>query len=140
MILKKCGFIALLLTTALSSGCFKSDKNVSGMVRIDEELKAKIAPNAVLYIIVRQAGATSGPPVAVRRVSPPLKFPLQFTVDETNTMIPNTPFPEKVTLTARIAQNGSASPIRPGDIEGTGAPDPAWSGTKDVEIVLNRVR
>ncbi len=63
---------------------------LSGKIEIAPELKAKISPQAVLYIIARSTGEKSGPPVAVRRFIQPLTFPIEFRLTQEDAMVPGT--------------------------------------------------
>lgn len=114
---------------------------ITGTVKIPAELQQKITPTAVLYVVARAAGTRSGPPLAVQRITPPFNFPLDFKLSQKNAMLPDKPFQGRVNVSARISQSGSASPINPGDIEGTASPSEVTIGEgKPVTIDLNRVR
>ena len=128
--------LALLSTTA----CFDQVKTVSGNARLASELQAKLTPAAVLYVIARPAGETSGPPLAALRFPQPLKFPVAFTISSRDVMVPNTPFDGKITITGRIALSGSASPASAGDVEGIAEPDPIEVGSANVDLILDHVR
>jgi hypothetical protein len=128
-------FMACLL------GCTRGgDKTISGSVTILPEFQKKLGPEAVLFIIARPDGVTSGPPLAVKRFTQPLMFPLEFKLSAQDAMIPNSPFEGKVSIHARIAQTGSATPIQAGDIEGTAQPNPIPVGEKNLKIELNHLR
>jgi hypothetical protein len=55
-------------------------------------------------------------------------------------MMPGGAFDGNVTLSARVSQSGSATPVRPGDIEGFPKAAFVPVGTHDVEIELDQVR
>ena len=126
------------------SSCKAKENQITGTVELQPALQAEIQkslkPEAVLYLIVRAAGQTSGPPVAVKRFTQPLVFPLQFTISSKDVMIPETPFEGNLSVTARVAQTGSATPVKPGDIEGSALPNPIAVGTEPLKITLDKIR
>jgi len=131
--------LVLLMALALTA-CTNSEKKITGTLELSPELQKSLSPDAVLYIIARPEGQTAGPPVAVKRFTQPIFFPLEFNLTAKDAMIPDSPFDGKFSITARIAQTGSASPAKPGDIEGSAQPNPVPVGEKNLKIVLNHVR
>lgn len=118
------GVATLLLTlmSVLLAGCFEAEKKVSGTIDILPEFKTKIGPNAALYVVARPAGQTAGPPAAVRKFAQPLIFPIQFQLLKQDSMFPENPFEGELSISVRIAQGGSATPVTAGDLEGTSTP------------------
>ncbi len=51
-----------------------------------DELQANMPPNAVLFVIIRSAGAVAGPPLGVRRINNPT-LPLELTISDQDSMI-----------------------------------------------------
>jgi hypothetical protein len=115
------------------------EKKVGGMIEISPELQKKIKPDAVLYLIARREGEVSGPPVAVKRFTQPLEFPLNFELSQQDVMIPDTQFDGKLIISGRIAQKGSATPVQSGDIEGKSQPNPVEVGEKNLKVLLNQI-
>ena len=72
------------------------------------------AAGAVLFLFVREAGATGGPPLAVQRIPSPT-FPLEFAIGPQDAMVASGPFPERVTIEARLDGDGNAMTEEPGD-------------------------
>ena len=51
-----------------------------------DELKANMPSNAVLFVIIRSAGAVAGPPLGVRRINSPT-LPLELTIGDQDSML-----------------------------------------------------
>jgi hypothetical protein len=140
---KLISFSSLLLLTTLalvsSMACTKktNDGKISGTIEIQPDLQKKLSPSAVLYVIARPEGKTSGPPVAVRRFTQPLSFPIEFNITQQDVMLPDTVLEGKFTITARISQSGSATPVKAGDIQGRALPEAVAVGGKEVKVILN---
>ncbi|QPJ64545.1 MAG: hypothetical protein G3M78_03705 [Candidatus Nitrohelix vancouverensis] len=109
-------------------------QDIVGVITLDER-RAKEAPeNAVLFIVARPEGVTSGPPIAAKRFSL-VKFPFSFSLGPGDVMRPGTPFEGKMTVTARLDSDGNAQPMF-GDLFGTLT---ALPGDQQVEIALDQV-
>lgn len=90
----------------------------------------RIPPGAVLYVYVRPAAATAGPPLAVQR-RPSTSFPVSFSISPRDAMMGAAPFPERVSLQARLDADGDAMTTGPDD----------WSASADsVEPGTNGIR
>jgi hypothetical protein len=132
--------LAFLTLMAALAACTASEKKITGTIEISPELQKAIGPKAALYVIARPEGQTAGPPIAVKRFTQPIFFPLEFNLSARDAMMPDAPFDGKYAITVRIAQSGSATPASPGDIEGT-APTPSVPvGENKLKIVMNHVR
>lgn len=68
----------------------------------------------VLFVFVRAAGVTMGPPLAVQRIPAP-RFPLTLTIGPADAMIPGTEFPDRVVVQARLDEDGDATTEGPRD-------------------------
>lgn len=66
---------------------------------------------AVLFLIVRPADRTGGPPLAVRRLTPSA-FPVDFVVGPGDAMMGGGPFPDRITVEARL--DGDGDPLSRG--------------------------
>ncbi len=86
----------------------------------------------VLFVFVRPAGVTAGPPLAVQRIPAP-RFPLTLTIGPADAMIPGTEFPDRVVVQARLDEDGDAMTEGPRD--GTAASEPVELGGT-VRLVL----
>jgi hypothetical protein len=113
---------------------------IQGQARLSVEHQKTLKETATLYVIARKPGEPVGPPLAVKRIAPPLKFPVDFSISASDVMMPGQKFEGNIALTARVSQSGSAMPISPGDIEGAPAARFVPIGTQGVVIELNRVR
>ena len=85
------------------------------------------ASGGVLFLFVRPAGATGGPPLAVQRIPSPT-FPLEFAIGPEDAMVASGPFPERVTLEARLDGDGNAMTEEPGDLSARSETGPGASG------------
>jgi cytochrome c-type biogenesis protein CcmH len=111
---------------------------IAGVVMIDPALASKQEPGDVLFVIVRRPGGSPRPLAALRIERP--RFPVPFEITSADVMIPGSELRGMVAVVARLDKDGSAGPAQPGDIEGEFAKNPTMVGSKDVEIVLNKVR
>ena len=115
-----------------------STEQVSGTITIAPELKAKVDPNAALFIIARPAGVAGGPPLAVKKVERPT-FPLDYTLSRDNVMMQGTPFTGKITITVRLDKDGNPVTRGPGDLTGEYKKNPVEVGAKNVDIVIDQL-
>lgn len=113
----------------------KSSPVISGQVNLKDSLAKALTPESALYVIARKEGA--GPPIAVKRYTYPLTFPIQFKLTSQDVMMPDTPFEGKLTLSARISIQGSATPIHPEDI--LASPLSVKVGQEKIELMLDRI-
>jgi hypothetical protein len=136
--------VSLLLLMISQSAAFSAEasheKTIHGTVTLSSKLKSKIAPTAALYIIARPNGVTAGPPVAVKRFTTPLKFPVEFSISANDAMMPGTPLEGAFTLMARVSQRGSASPASPGDLQTSKPLNGVKPGGKSVTLEINEER
>ena len=83
------------------------------MIELPEALRAKVGPGALVFVTVRPAGVTQGPPVAVKRL-PAASFPLEFQIDASDSMM-GQPLPEHARIEARVDADGDPLTRGPGD-------------------------
>lgn len=76
---------------------------------------------SVLFVIVRPVERTGGPPLAVRRVTPSA-FPVDFEIGPRDAMLGEAPFPDRVTVEARLDGDGDPLSRNPGDRSAASAP------------------
>jgi len=112
---------------------------VSGRVAIAKGLHGKAKPTAVLYIIARPTGAVGGPPLAVKRFPQPFGNEVRFTFSPSDTMFPEMKFEGKITLTARVAQAGSATPVMAGDLEVSKSVETEVGKGTPVRLVIDKI-
>jgi hypothetical protein len=86
----------------------------------------------VLFLFVRPAGATGGPPLAVQRIPSP-SFPLEFSIGPQDAMMDAGPFPDRVTIEARLDGDGNAMTEDPGDLS---AQSEAAPGATSLRLAL----
>ncbi|GAC1343117.1 MAG: hypothetical protein NVSMB23_16540 [Myxococcales bacterium] len=106
---------------------------VSGTVELDPALREPISPQAVLFVFVRAAGASGGPPIAARRL--PAKFPVRFEISEADAML-GQPFPDPLLIEARLDSDGDPTTRPPTDPKAR--LDGVRAGRDDVRLVLRR--
>ena len=106
---------------------------VSGTVRLDPALAARVAPGDTVFVFAR---ATEGPrvPLAVLRKQV-RELPLAFTLDDSMAMAPgmNLSAHARVVVGARVSKSGTPAP-KPGDLEGLSSP--VNVGATGVNIVI----
>ena len=110
---------------------------VSGQVWLDEAVKAKADPLAVLFVIARNE---QGQIIAVKKLFPPFQYPVTVTLTAEDTMIAGTELSGKLKVTARLDKDGNANPPQAGDILGRSEPEWIRVGDRDIKIVLNEAR
>ena len=106
---------------------------VSGTVRLDPALAARVAPGDTVFVFAR---ATEGPrvPLAVLRKQA-RELPVAFTLDDTMAMAPGMKLSAhaRVVVGARVSKSGQPAP-QPGDFEGLSAP--VNVGASGVNVVI----
>ena len=106
---------------------------VSGTVRLDPALSARVAPGDTVFVFAR---AVDGPrvPLAVTRREV-RELPATFTLDDRMAMAPgmNLSAHKRVVVGARISKSGTPAP-QPGDFEGLSAPVDV--GATGVNVVI----
>jgi hypothetical protein len=93
---------------------------VSGVLRLDDKVKAKVASGDVIYLVARNA-ETPGPPLAVKRLTV-ASWPITFSLDNRDAMFEGTQMKGKVVVQARVDKDGDAATKTPGDVTGTSRP------------------
>jgi tetratricopeptide (TPR) repeat protein len=79
---------------------------VFGWVEADAAVVARIRPGTVIFLTVRAAGVSTGPPAAVKRLESS-SFPLQFEVGAGDSMMgAGQPLPERVRIDVRADSDG----------------------------------
>ena len=78
--------------------------SVSGVIDATASARARLAPGTVLFVTVREAGVSEGPPVAVKRLVVS-SLPLAFAVGPADSMM-GQPLPERMRIEARADSDG----------------------------------
>jgi cytochrome c-type biogenesis protein CcmH len=125
-------------TVTASANPMASGQTISGKISVDPKLKSKIDGTASLFIIVRQAGATAGPPLAVKKIEKP-RFPLPYAVGSENVMMQGMPLTGKVAITARLDKDGNAITREAGNLLGDYKKNPVEVGSQNVDITLDQL-
>jgi cytochrome c-type biogenesis protein CcmH len=102
---------------------------VSGTIEIAGELRDRVPPGGVLFLIARSEGG--GPPLAVKRIVDP-EFPFEFEIGPADRMMEQIPFAGPLRLSARLDGDGNATTRSPGDLQGSSAAavEPGASGVR----------
>lgn len=106
---------------------------VSGTVRIADNLKARLAPDDVVFIFARAKDGPPAPLAVLRKRAADL--PVKFVLDDSMAMAPgmNLSRFSTVIVGARISKSGSAG-RQPGDIEGFSPP--VRTGATDIDVII----
>ncbi|MFQ5915496.1 MAG: hypothetical protein ACE5JS_20185 [Nitrospinota bacterium] len=113
-----------------------NQESISGAITVSPVL-GEPPSGGVLFIIVRRAGVSSGPPLAVKRLRNP-GFPARYEVTEADVMIRGMPFRGPVDVAVRLDRDGRVG-VEPGDLEGK-SEQPARVGDRGVDVVLDKRR
>jgi cytochrome c-type biogenesis protein CcmH len=113
-------------------------QQISGTISIDPKLKSKPDAQAALFIIVHSAGSTAGAPLAVKKIDRPV-FPLSYSLGPESVMMSGASLSGKVAVTARLDKDGNPMTKEPGNLAGEYKKNPVAGGSKNVDIVLDRV-
>jgi len=89
--------------------------------------------NAVLFVFVRPAERSGGPPLAVQRISPST-FPMDYSIGPEDAMMEPAPFPDRVVVEARLDADGDPLSRDPGDLSARSGPVPP--GSEAVTLTL----
>jgi len=95
---------------------FDPKTQVSGVLRLDDKVKAKVASGDVIYLVARNAD-TPGPPLAVKRLTAG-SWPITFSLDARDAMFEGTKMAGKVIVQVRVDKDGDAATKNPGDVTG----------------------
>ena len=90
-------------------------------------------PGAVLFVFVRPARQTAGPPLAVRRLSPST-LPVDYSIGPADAMLGPAPFPDRIVVEARLDADGDPLSRDPGDLSARS--QPVAPGSEDVTLTL----
>jgi hypothetical protein len=124
-------------TAGTGGGGSPSSAAISGNVDLAAALKSKVPDGLTLFIVAKSVDSP-GPPVAIIRTTTG-HWPLAFTLDDSNSMMPGRTLSsaKRVTIEARISRAGVATP-QPGDFQSSIATVDARQGTA-VRILIDHV-
>jgi hypothetical protein len=94
-------------------GAAAADSNIHITLNLDAAAAARVPQHAIIYIIARAAGVTSGPPVAVKRLLAS-GFPMSVDFGSADSMM-GQPMPPKIHLEVRLDSDGDAATKSPQD-------------------------
>ena len=77
---------------------------LAGVVEVDPSAQGRVAGGGIVFVTVRAAGVTSGPPVAVKRFSA-ASLPGRFAITTADSML-GQELPERVRIEARLDPDG----------------------------------
>lgn len=83
----------------------KSAAGLHGVIELPDALRAKVGPESIVFVTVREAGVTQGPPVAAKRL-PASSFPLAFEIGPGDSMM-GQPLPARARVDARVDSDGN---------------------------------
>ncbi len=107
---------------------------LAGVVELAPGAAGEVPPGGVLFVFIRPAGVTSGPPTAVKRFVSPT-FPLHFALGDGDSMM-GQPFPEKMHVEARLDSDGNPMTQGAGDLHAELDDQPL--GASDLRLDLKR--
>jgi hypothetical protein len=96
---------------------------ISGVLRLDDKVKAKVKEGDAIFLTVRQhdPSGAKGPILAVKKLTA-AKFPAPFQLDNRDAMMAGTKLGGKVVVYVTIDKDGDAITKNPGDVTGTSRP------------------
>lgn len=77
---------------------------LAGVIELPDALRSRVSPGALVFVTVRDASATEGPPVAVKRLAA-ASFPIAFAVGPADSMM-GQPLPARARVEARVDSDG----------------------------------
>ncbi len=107
------------IVDGMNGGTVPADAGVSGTIQAPG--LATPPAGAVVFVVVRPVGRTEGPPLAVRRLTPS-SFPIEFEIGPRDAMLGEAPFPDRVTVEARLDGDGDPLSRSPGDRSASSGP------------------
>ncbi len=113
--------------------------SIAGTVSLDPALKARVAPEDMVFVFARHADPARGAmPLAMLRTRV-ADLPLRFELSDNNAMSAEHKLSsaEKVIVHARVSRSGDAT-ARSGDLEGASPPVDVRTGNLDIAISRGR--
>jgi len=116
---------------AAASGAARAD-GLAGVIELPAALASRVGPSAIVFVTVREAGTTGGPPAAVKRL-PASSFPLRFAIGPGDSMM-GQPLPRRVRLEARVDSDGD--PLTRAEGDPAARLDDVPAGSSGLRLVL----
>ena len=111
---------------------------VSGVLRLDDKVKAKVKEGDAIFLVARQADPAGGPgPILAVKKLTAAKWPVPFQLDNRDAMMTGTKLGGKVVVSVRVDKDGDAITKNPGDV--TGASRPLDVPSEKVVVTLDTV-
>jgi hypothetical protein len=112
---------------------------ISGVIVLPAANRAKVARGDVMFLAARRAGGPPGPGsmLAVQKLTAE-DFPMRFSINSRDAMIPGVPFEGRVSITVRVDKDGDAMTRRKGDVFGQADDVPV--GSQKIVIALDKVQ
>lgn len=133
----KAWLAAALAATLLGACDAPQGPTISGTLTMPEALQAKLGESDTLFIVARPAGEKEAAPVAIKRYVG-VTFPLDYTFDAQDIMIPGQTLSVEVEVKASIHKSGLANVRVPGDMQGA-YEKPVKPGADDVDFAIDEV-
>jgi tetratricopeptide (TPR) repeat protein len=105
---------------------------LAGVIELPAALASRVGPNAIVFVTVREAGSTGGPPVAAKRL-PAASFPLAFAIGPGDSMM-GQPLPGRARVEARVDSDGD--PITRVESDPSARLDDVPAGSSGLRLVL----
>jgi len=106
--------------------------SIEGTIDVDPAARGRVGNGATIFVIVRPAGTTGGPPLAAKRL-PGGPFPMSFSVSAADSMM-GQPIPERIRLEVRLDSDGNPMTKASGDLSAT--EDPVVLGSRALRLLL----
>jgi cytochrome c-type biogenesis protein CcmH len=102
---------------------FDPQSVISGVLRLDDKVKAQVAAGDTIFLVARAADAAGapGPILAVKKLSAG-GWPLAFSLDGRDAMTAGTKLAGKVIVSVRVDKDGDALTKNAGDVTGVSRP------------------
>eukprot|EP00276_Gloeochaete_wittrockiana_P014577 CAMPEP_0184339058 /NCGR_PEP_ID=MMETSP1089-20130417/7738_1 /TAXON_ID=38269 ORGANISM="Gloeochaete wittrockiana, Strain SAG46.84" /NCGR_SAMPLE_ID=MMETSP1089 /ASSEMBLY_ACC=CAM_ASM_000445 /LENGTH=205 /DNA_ID=CAMNT_0026666097 /DNA_START=39 /DNA_END=656 /DNA_ORIENTATION=- len=110
---------------------------ITGTIKLAQPASG-VSSDSALYVIGRRIGVENGPPVAVKKYSPPFKFPLDFSLGPDD-LLQGGAFPPEVDIIVRLDTDGDPFTKSPSDMVGF-SENPVEGGTEGLAIKLAPLR
>ena len=105
---------------------------LTGVIELPAALASRVGPKAIVFVTVREAGTTGGPPAAVKRL-PASSFPLSFAIGPGDSMM-GQPLPRRARVEARVDSDGD--PLTRADGDPAARLDDVPAGSSGLRLVL----
>lgn len=107
-------------------------QDLTGVIELPAALASRLRPDAIVFVTVREARATEGPPVAAKRLAAS-SFPLRFAIGPEDSMM-GQPFPARARVEARVDSDGD--PLTRDASDPSARLDDVAAGSSRLRLVL----